>query len=184
MTAPWPRRRLALGAALLPLALRAAVPAAALWAVSPVARAQAAHDHSGHGSHGKTARREQKPWGMVGNPKLVRRVVEVSMGDDMRFEPARLEVKQGETVKIVVRNRGKQMHEFVLGTAEELKAHAALMAKHPGMEHDEPWMAHVRPGRTGEIVWHFNRAGTFEFGCLIAGHFSAGMKGSIVVSAA
>lgn len=172
------RRREALHTVLLlPLALCAGV---------PVVRAQTSHDHSGHGSHGshgKTARREQKPWGMAGNPKLVRRVVEVSMGDDMRFSPARLEVKQGETVKIVVRNRGKQMHEFVLGTAEELKAHAALMAKHPGMEHDEPWMAHVRPGRTGEIVWHFNRAGTFEFACLIAGHFSAGMKGDIVVSA-
>ena len=170
-----PRRRRALRAALLlPLALCAGLPAA---------RAQTSHDHSGHGSHGKTARREQKPWGIAGNPKLVRRVVEVSMGDDMRFSPTRLEVKQGETVKIVVRNRGKQMHEFVLGTAEELKAHAALMAKHPGMEHDEPWMAHVRPGRTGEIVWHFNRAGTFEFACLIAGHFTAGMKGTLVVSA-
>jgi uncharacterized cupredoxin-like copper-binding protein len=27
------------------------------------------------------------------------------------------------------------------------------------MEHDEPYMAHVPPGKTGEIVWTFNRAG-------------------------
>jgi len=45
-------------------------------------------------------------------------------------------------------------------------------------------MARVSPGKTGEIVWTFNRAGTFEFGCLIAGHFAAGMVGTIVVAPA
>ncbi|TSE28345.1 hypothetical protein Tther_02140 [Tepidimonas thermarum] len=39
------------------------------------------------------------------------------------------------------------MHEIVIGTPEELAAHAELMKKHPGMEHDEPHMAHVPPGR-------------------------------------
>ena len=49
------------------------------------------------------------------------------------------------------------------------------------MEHDEPYMAHVPPGQTGEIVWTFNRAGRFEFACLIAGHYQDGMKGVITV---
>jgi uncharacterized cupredoxin-like copper-binding protein len=49
------------------------------------------------------------------------------------------------------------------------------------MAHDEPYMAHVPPGQTRDIVWTFNRAGTFEFACLIAGHYQAGMKGSITV---
>jgi uncharacterized cupredoxin-like copper-binding protein len=69
----------------------------------------------------------------------------------------------------------------VIGTPEELKAHAELMKKHPNMEHDEPYMAHVDPGQRGEIVWTFNRPGTFEFACLIPGHFEAGMKGTITV---
>ena len=51
------------------------------------------------------------------------------------------------------------------------------------MEHDEPWMAHVAAGGKSEIVWTFNRAGEFEFACLIAGHYEAGMVGRIVVSA-
>ena len=51
----------------------------------------------------------------------------------------------------------------------------------PDMEHDEPYMAHVPPGQTGEIVWTFNRAGRFEFACLIAGHYQGGMKGIIDV---
>ena len=48
------------------------------------------------------------------------------------------------------------------------------MVKFPNMEHDEPYMAHVAPGKTGEIVWTFNRAGDFDFACLIAGHYQAG----------
>jgi uncharacterized cupredoxin-like copper-binding protein len=74
------------------------------------------------------------------------------------------------------------MHEFVIGTRAENARHAELMLKHPGMEHDAPYMAHVEPGKTGEIVWTFNRAGEFEFACLIAGHFQAGMKGLIRVA--
>jgi uncharacterized cupredoxin-like copper-binding protein len=80
-----------------------------------------------------------------------------------------------------VRNTGKVMHEFVIGTPAENAKHAALMARFPDMEHDEPHMAHVAPGRTGELVWTFNREGTFEFACLIAGHYSAGMVGTLVV---
>jgi uncharacterized cupredoxin-like copper-binding protein len=40
----------------------------------------------------------------------------------------------------------------------------------------------VPPGKTGEIVWKFNRAGRFDFACLIAGHYQAGMTGTINVS--
>jgi len=55
------------------------------------------------------------------------------------------------------------------------------MKKFPGMEHDEPYMAHVDPGETGEIGWRFTQAGTFHFACLIPGHFEAGMIGKLVV---
>jgi uncharacterized cupredoxin-like copper-binding protein len=49
------------------------------------------------------------------------------------------------------------------------------------MEHDEPYMAHVAPGKTQRIVWHFTQTGEFYYGCLIPGHFEAGMIGRIVV---
>ena len=105
------------------------------------------------------------------------------MGDDMRFTPDRIDVRRGETLRLRVRNTGKVMHEFVIGTQAENAKHAELMIKFPNMEHDEPYMAHVAPGQTGEIVWTFNRAGTFEFACLIAGHYQAGMVGTINVTA-
>jgi uncharacterized cupredoxin-like copper-binding protein len=48
---------------------------------------------------------------------------------------------------------------------------------------------HVRLGRGAQgprarLVWTFNRAGEFEFACLIAGHYQAGMLGRIKVAAA
>ena len=126
--------------------------------------------------------KEQKLWGIAGDAKAVKRTIAVGMSDDMRFTPARIDVKRGETVRFVVQNNGKLMHEFVIGTKQELDDHAALMVKFPNMEHDEPYMAHVAPGKTGEIVWNFNRAGGFDFACLIAGHYQAGMVGKIEVS--
>ena len=119
--------------------------------------------------------------GTAAAPAEANRTVTIRMGDDMRFTPAHLTVRQGDTLRLRIANRGKILHELVIGTAEELEAHAEMMKKHPGMEHDEPYMAHVDPGKKGTIVWTFNRAGSFEFACLIPGHFEAGMIGRITV---
>jgi uncharacterized cupredoxin-like copper-binding protein len=126
---------------------------------------------------------EQKPWGIGGMAKAGTRTITVSMTDAMRFSPGKIDVKLGETVKFVLRNDGKVLHEFVIGTKQELDEHAALMLRFPNMEHDEPYMAHVKPGQTGTIVWTFNKAGSFDFACLIAGHYQAGMVGKISVAA-
>lgn len=127
--------------------------------------------------------KEQKDWGIAGDAKSVRRTIAVRMSDAMRFVPNRIEVRRGETVRFRVHNDGLAMHEFVIGTKAENAKHAELMKKFPNMEHDEPYMAHVAPGKTGEIVWTFNRAGRFEFACLVAGHYDAGMAGTIEVAA-
>ncbi|MCW5631949.1 MAG: cupredoxin family protein [Rubrivivax sp.] len=143
-----------------------------------------AHNNDDHGKKPGAIKKEQKAWGIAGDLKAVKRVIQVGMTDNMRFTPDAIEVRQGETVRFVIRNSGQVMHEFVLGTKPDLNEHAALMVKFPNMEHDEPYMAHVGPGKTGEIVWHFNRAGDFDFACLIAGHYQAGMVGKIKVVAA
>lgn len=124
--------------------------------------------------------KEQKPWGIAGDAKGARTVT-IRMTDAMRFQPERIEVREGETVRFVVHNAGKVLHEMVIGTREELEQHAALMKKFPKMEHDEPYMTHVKPAAKGTITWNFNRPGTFQFACLIPGHFEAGMVGTIVV---
>lgn len=141
-----------------------------------------AHGNEDHPKKAGPVRKEQKDWGIAGEARSVRRTIDVRMGDDMRFTPDRIDVRRGETLRFRVHNSGKAMHEFVIGTKAENAKHAELMVKFPDMEHDETYMAHVPPGKTGEIVWTFNRAGTFEFACLIAGHYQAGMVGTINVS--
>ena len=141
-----------------------------------------AHEGVSHASKSGTVRKEQMAWGIAGDATAAKRTIKVVMSDDMRFTPNRIEVKKGETVRIVITNRGQMLHEFVLGTKKELEEHAALMVKFPNMEHDEPYMVHVPPGQSGEMVWTFNRAGEFDFACLVAGHYQAGMVGKVKVS--
>ena len=124
---------------------------------------------------------EETAFGRAGDPKRVSRTVRVDMDDRMRFTPADLTIRQGETIRLRVRNKGKTMHEMVLGRIQDLKAHAELMREHPYMEHEEAWMAHVAPGKTESIVWQFSAAGEFHYGCLIPGHLEAGMVGRIRV---
>lgn len=126
---------------------------------------------------------EQHAWGMMGKADAVDREIRVSMSDNMRFAPEQFTVKLNETVRFVVDNDGKVLHEFVIGTPGELQKHAEMMNKFPNMVHDEPYMAHVDPAKQGEVVWMFNRPGEFEFACLLPGHFEAGMRGRIVVQA-
>jgi uncharacterized cupredoxin-like copper-binding protein/Cu/Ag efflux protein CusF len=124
---------------------------------------------------------EQTKWGIAGS--VATRTVTVDLLDSMRFSPDRIEVAEGETIRFVIHNRGRMLHEMVIGTPSEIAEHAALMARFPNMEHDSPYMAHVAPGKQGEIVWTFNRAGEFEYACLLAGHYAAGMRGRILVQA-
>lgn len=143
----------------------------------------AAHQKAPHAKKAekKAISTEETAFGREGDPRKASRTVKIDMSDAMRFTPAELTVKQGETVRFEVRNSGKTMHEMVLGTMKELKEHAELMKKHPGMEHDEAYMAHVAPGKAERIVWQFTKPGEFYYGCLIPGHFEAGMIGKVTV---
>lgn len=124
----------------------------------------------------------EKSFGRTGDPERVARTIRIDASDSMRFEPSRISVRQGETIRFVVRNRGKAAHEAVLGTMADLQEHAAMMRRFPNMEHEEPFMVHVGPGQSGEMIWQFTQGGEFYFGCLVAGHFEAGMAGRIKVT--
>lgn len=153
------------------------VASAVVFLLLPLALAHVGKAHN----KGDAVKKEQKAWGIAGDAGVVRRTVEVRMTDALRFIPDYISITRGETVKFIVKNDGKQMHEFVLGTKKELDGHAKLMMKSSKMEHDEPYVAHVSPGKTSEVIWTFNRSGEFNFGCLIPGHYPA-MTGTIKVS--
>lgn len=153
--------------------------AAALAVTGPVQ----AHGNAQHHKKASTEiSTEAHAFGREGDPKRVIRTVNIAMSDAMRFSPSRIKIKQGDTIRFRVKNDGKVLHEMVIGTMEELKEHGELMKKNPDMEHDEPYMTHVQPGATQEMVWQFTQPGSFHFGCLVPGHFDAGMIGNIIVT--
>lgn len=119
--------------------------------------------------------------GVAGQPSKVNRVIAVDMTDAMRFAPASISVKQGETIRFVVKNSGKVKHEMVLGSLKELQEHSELMKKNPEMEHADDNQITVLPGKNGEIIWQFTKAGKVNFACLQPGHYDAGMTGEVNV---
>ena len=139
------------------------------------------HENMPHHASDAPVAKEQKDWGIAGDAKAVGRTITLRMGDDMRFAPSHMEVQEGDTVRLRAENKGKVLHEIVLGTKAELDQHAQMMQKFPGLEDDAPCLAGVGAGRGGDVVGHFNRPGTFDFACLIPGHYEAGMTGTITV---
>ena len=158
--------------------------AAAALALLAAATASFAHGDDHRASDKKpfnAAAVEATPFGREGDPRKVSRVIRLSMTDTFRYTPSAITVKRGETVKFIVHNQGKQLHEMILGTPDELRAHAALMKKFPEMEHADANMTHVKPGANGAVVWQFTQPGEFQFACLVPGHFEAGMVGKVTV---
>jgi uncharacterized cupredoxin-like copper-binding protein len=130
----------------------------------------------GHEQHNHTSFSAGEP----GDPKKPSRIIEVLL-TEMDFTPARIEVKRGEQIRFVLRNTGKEDHEFLLATKDENLKHAELMKKFPHMEHDDPNGVRLAPNKTAEIVWKFTKAGTFEYSCLIPDHRDYGMIGHVTV---
>jgi uncharacterized cupredoxin-like copper-binding protein len=162
--------------------------AAALYSpiasVTPVAAAERAGEPVSQ-QQPRTRKKSAAPaditFGHEGDPRKVKRTVSVETSDAMRYFPDQIHVKKGQTLRFVVRNAGELPHEMVLGTMDDLKKHAAMLKKGGAMPHDAPNVVHVEPGGTGRLVWHFTKAGEFYYGCLVPGHFEAGMIGTVVV---
>jgi uncharacterized cupredoxin-like copper-binding protein len=161
--------------------------AAALAALTAIELASAgkafvasAAAHTGHGqSHARAFAA-----GAPGNPRRPFRVVEIVMAEGsgtMTYTPDRIEVKKGEQIKFVLKNVGLLDHEFLVDSVANNARHKNEMEAKPDMQHEEPNGTTVKPGARGELLWRFTKSGTFEFACLIPGHYEAGMKGTLVV---
>jgi uncharacterized cupredoxin-like copper-binding protein len=129
----------------------------------------------------KKTRPAEHPFGREGDPKKVKRVIRIDMSDTMRYFPAELRVKRGDTVRFVLNNKGELPHVMVIGSMEDLQKRAALAKKHAELADAPAEGVHVAPGSSAPLVWQFTRAGEFYYGCLMPGHFEAGMIGTIIV---
>ena len=127
----------------------------------------------------------------------MRRAARVLTEDGVLFSGIVTGLQMGATVRVnleagmdrplsdtvPLRTSGQRPHEFVLASEASNRAHAEEMKRMPGMAHDEPGKLTLAPGAQGDIVWRFTQPDEVEMACLIAGHYDAGMKGSIVVTA-
>jgi uncharacterized cupredoxin-like copper-binding protein len=119
-------------------------------------------------------------FGESGKAPEVTRTVEVTADDrdGMKYEMALGPIRQGETIKFVVTNKGQLAHEFSVGDTASQRAHAKLMAKNPEMHHEgDPSVVVLQPGETKELVWKFSKPvqGDIVFACQMPGHYDAGM---------
>jgi uncharacterized cupredoxin-like copper-binding protein len=135
------------------------------------------HDHSNKAGSGLI----ETEFGEYGTQMHPTVTIEISMSDDMRFTPATIQVKQGDIVEFIHANEVQLMHEFVLGTLQSLNKHAEQMKQNPSMSHDKPFTVNIAPGETGTNTWQSTESGVFHFGCLIPGHYEAGMRGTVIV---
>lgn len=165
--------------------------AAVVLFITPL-EAFAAGSH-GHGHASKT--------GEAGSASDVTSTIHITMGDNF-YEPLDINVKEGETVRFIVKNTGDFVHEFNIATGEMHRAHAPemmMMVEHGVLEpdrinwdaakkmqasmghgmHDEPNSVLLEPGKTGEIIWTFSNRAKLEFACNIPGHYESGMVGNI-----
>ena len=125
-------------------------------------------------------------FGRPGLAKDVTRTIRIE-ADEYSFSPAELTIQVGETIRFVVVNNGKLMHELTVGDAAEQEAHQQSMSKMSDMNHDQgvgqmPANAvHIPPGQTRELTWTFTKGGKLMIACNYPGHSMLGMVGSLEV---
>lgn len=161
---------------LIPALFAAAVLASASAIYGGGASMQASA-HTGHTDRSFAA-------GEPGDAKQPFRTVEIVMTDGagtMAYTPDRIEAKKGEQIRFVLKNTGQVDHEFLLDSFKNNAKHKLEMEKNADMEHEEPNGARLKPNSSKEILWRFAKAGTFEFACLLPGHYETGTKGVILV---
>ncbi len=128
-----------------------------------------------HGSAGSLA-------GEPGKVTDVSREITVTADDNMRFTHEPFNVKEGETIKFVVTNKGVIPHEFAIGTKDELMEHGQMMMNNPNMHHGPGGNAiTIKPGETETLIWKFENAWQIEAACNIPGHYQAGMHSPVTV---
>ena len=106
--------------------------------------------------------------------------IEVSMTDDLRYDPSALTVRSGQTIRFAITNPTAIEHEFVVGDEVLQEVHAEVMVG--GMMHDDGHSVAVPSGQTRELIFTFGAPGTLLIGCHVAGHYEAGMHASINVT--
>ena len=148
------------------------------------------HDHGPNqvDSHASTQAHDHGPSARTSAPQTQSsasmRELLIEVDDTMRFTPASWSAVAGEPVRITLVNKGKVDHELVIGTEAEIVQHAKDMTTpNSSSSHHHTNEVLAKPGQQAELIWTFKEAGNYAMACFEAGHYEAGMKGVITVTA-
>ncbi len=100
--------------------------------------------------------------------------------NEFQFKPAEITVNVGQPIKLVLKNNGTVLHDFV-----STDAMVDVMKEH-GARHDMSGMqtamhATIEAGQQSTLEFKATKAGTYTFYCTVAGHQEAGMVGKLIV---
>lgn len=96
------------------------------------------------------------------------------------FSPQRLEFRQGETVRFIVKNGDPIDHEFIIGNEQVQELHENGTERH---HDDKDGEISIPAGEEADTTYTFEEAGRLIFGCHLPGHYDYGMRGEIRVQA-
>lgn len=114
------------------------------------------------------------------------RTVKIEMRD-IAYSIKSLDVKKGETIKFTFDNAGKVDHDAFVGDEMAQADHEKEMSSGSTSDMSMDRSADsnaitVKPGKTGELTYTFDKAGTLLIGCHEPGHYEAGMKITVTVA--
>ena len=142
-----------------------------------------------------------KAIGTKGKEKNVNRVIKVSMYDNY-YQPNKFKVKNNETIKFLIENKGELVHEFNIATKKmhlkhqqemmmmieneillvdkiDKKKQKEMAKKNPSMAHSHSNSVLLSPGEKTELIWKFSNSIDIEAACNVPGHYEAGMIAKI-----
>ena len=105
--------------------------------------------------------------GTVSTPRVIR----VLAGPGLSFSPSEIAVVRGETVTFQVTTMGPVSHEFMVGPSESVTEH----------QEGVPEIEDIGMMDTKSLTVTFDEPGPYAFACHVAGHYEAGMRGTITV---
>ena len=139
--------------------------------------------------------------GEKGKLSEVTRTIEIKMYDNY-YEPKKINIKKGETIKFIVHNYGELVHEFNIATKEmhikhqpemmEMVENEILFAdridkkkmkemakKDHSMGHSHSNSVLLEPNQSAELIWKFSTDTNLEAACNVPGHYESGMVANI-----
>ena len=144
---------------------------------------------------------EMNSIGEKGDPAEIVKVIKVKMYDNY-YEPSDFKIEKNQTIKFIVYNYGKFVHEFNIATKEmhlkhqlemmkmvenevlladrvDKKKMNELSKKDNLMNHTHSNSVLIEPNESAEIIWKFNTEAELEAACNVPGHYEAGMIAKI-----